>query len=63
MNGIGLMAGATLAVGVQLVMVGAATANTLSLWLGMPFAIAGFLGLADDLVFDERITKKLLGLK
>jgi hypothetical protein len=62
-NGIGLMAIVTLAVGCQLVIAGAVSGNMVSLVLGVPFALAGALGLADDLVLKEWLTKKLLGLE
>ena len=62
MNGIGLMAGTALAVGIQLVVVGASAGSMLSVSVGVPLALVGLVGLLDDLVFHERITKKVLGI-
>lgn len=56
------MSGAALAVGIQLVMVGASAGSMLSVSIGVPIAIVGLVGLLDDLVFHERITKRVLGI-
>lgn len=62
MNGIGLMSLALLSVG-SLLPIGFWTNNLVLVGLALPFAVAGTLGLLDDLVFKERLTKRLLGLK
>jgi hypothetical protein len=61
-NGIGLMSIALLSVG-SLLLMGFATGNLLLVALALPFFVAGTVGLLDDLVLEERLTKKLLGLK
>jgi hypothetical protein len=61
-NGIGLMSIALLSVG-SLLLMGFATGNLLLVGLALPFFVAGTVGLLDDLVLEERLTKKLLGLK
>jgi hypothetical protein len=62
-NGIGLISLSALIVAIQLLAVGIATGNILSIAIGVPFAVVGLLGLTDDIVLNERITKKLLGLE
>lgn len=62
MNGVGLMSLALLSVGTLLLPLGIARADPVLSVVAMPFAVVGGLGLADDLLFNERITKKLLGL-
>jgi hypothetical protein len=63
MNGIGLMSLALIGVGVQTLLVAITGASIALGGFAMPFLVVGVLGLADDLLFEERITKKLLGLK
>jgi hypothetical protein len=53
---------ALLSVGTLLLPLGIARADPVLSVVAMPFAVVGGLGLADDLLFNERITKKLLGL-
>jgi hypothetical protein len=60
-NGIGLMSLALLSVG-SLLPVGIMTGNSMLTALATLFIVAGTLGLLDDLVFNERLTKKLLRL-
>jgi hypothetical protein len=54
---------ALLGVGVQMLLLAIVGAGMVLGGVGMPFVVVGVLGLADDLLFKERITKKLLGLK
>ena len=61
MNGIGLMSLALLSVG-SLLPVGMMTGNSMLTALAVPFIVVGTLGLLDDLVFHEYLTKKVLGL-
>jgi hypothetical protein len=63
LNGIGLMSIVLLAVGSCLLPLGVLTDNTMLSVLAVPFAVAGGLGLSDDLVMQNRISKKVLGLE
>jgi len=53
---------ALLSVG-SLLPVGMMTGNSMLTALAVPFIVVGTLGLLDDLVFHEYLTKKVLGLK
>jgi hypothetical protein len=63
LNGIGLMSIAVLAVGSCLLPLGVLTDNAMLTLLAVPFTVAGVLGLSDDLVLHNRISKKVLGLE
>jgi len=62
-NGIGLMGLALLTVGITLLASSITKSDSILVFLSLPFSAIGVLGLVDDLALQERITKKLLGIK
>jgi hypothetical protein len=62
MNGIGLIGLVLLTAGITLLTSAITELNPILVFVSLPFSTVGVLGLVDDLVLQERITKKILGI-
>ena len=62
-NGIGLMGLAVFALGFTMFTLGIHRNDLILILASLPFSAVGVVALFDDLLYNEKITKRLLGLE
>ena len=63
MNGLTLAGGMVLSIGLPIFIQGVLNNEVLTTLITLPLVVLGILGVVDDNVLDERITKWVLGMK
>jgi len=63
MNGLTLAGGMVLSIGLPIFIQGILNNEVLTTLITLPLVVLGILGVVDDNVLDERITKWVLGMK